>query len=249
MRSTKTDYSTHYSRWHPDTPDHVALMRRLLISMLTPLLPAIRAGRVLDVGCGFGYALLAMKDLGYSDVEGVETNIEQAQRAKDHGLRVSVTEDTIKWLAPPQGPVYSVVLLLDVLEHLPHDQQIPLMTAIRKSLKPDGRVIIKTPNANSIVASRWRYIDHTHYTSFTEHSLQYVLLSSGFEHIWFETTHVARPSLRLWQKSTRETFVPKLRKYLVRWFWLQVLKAEIVDDTSTIPLGLNLVVVAQTSKR
>src|SRR6516165_10320183 len=56
------DYSLHYEYWHPDTAEHVAAMRRYFAAEIAPALPVERTGRTLDIGCGFGYAMLALGD-------------------------------------------------------------------------------------------------------------------------------------------------------------------------------------------
>jgi hypothetical protein len=107
------------------------------------------------------------------------------------------------------------VLLLDVLEHFPNEQQIPLLAAIHRSLVPGGRLIVKTPNANSIVASRWRY--------------------------------TRRPTLRFWRSKF---FVTDWRRFLIRWFWLQVFKAEFPQENlAPISFEANLQAVAHKAKQ
>jgi SAM-dependent methyltransferase len=189
------DYSLHYEYWHPDTAEHIAAMRRYFATEIAPSLPVERTGRALDIGCGFGYAMLALGDLGFAPVEGVEASEQQAARARKYGLSVAITADTISWLSG-WPDTFAVVLLLDVLEHFPNEQQIPLLAAIHRSLIPGGRLIVRTPNANSIVASRWRYIDFTHHTSFTEHSLSFALRNAGYDRIDIGSEKgVRRPNL------------------------------------------------------
>jgi SAM-dependent methyltransferase len=115
-------------------------------------------------------------------IEGVEVSSQQAERARRSGLNVSVVENTRDRLDARPGH-FSAILLLGVLEHVAGPLQIPLLRSIFRSLRPDGRVIVQVPNANAILASRWRYNDPTHYCSFTEHSLYFVLRNAGFENI------------------------------------------------------------------
>lgn len=241
------DYSLHYEYWHPDTAEHIAAMRRYFAAEIAPALPVERTGRALDIGCGFGYAMLALGDLGFARVEGLEASEQQAARARKYGLSVSVTADTISWLSG-RPDTFAVVLLLDVLEHFPNEQQIPLLAAIHRSLIPGGRVIVKTPNANSIVASRWRYIDFTHHTSFTEHSLSFVLRNAGYDRIDIGSEKgVRRPILRFWRPKF---FVADRRRFLIRWFWLQVFKAEFPQENlAPISFEANLQAVAHKAKQ
>ena len=235
------DYSLHYSHWHPDTPEHVQVMRKYSAAEIGRFLPKERTGRAIDVGCGFGYAMLALSDLGFANIEGVESSEQQAVRARKYGLQVSVTDDTLSWLSN-RPDTFAVAVLTDVLEHFPRETQVPLLSAIHRSLTVGGRLIVKTPNASSILASRWRYIDFTHHTSFTEHSLKFVLANAGFSPIEISSEKgLHRPSFRFWKQGFRASW----RKFIVRWVWFQVFKAEFGwEDLSPISFELNLYAVA-----
>jgi hypothetical protein len=134
------------------------------------------------------------------------------------------------------------VLLLDVLEHVPVPQQIAFLRAIHGSLVKGGQLIVQVPNANSMLAARWRYNDFTHHSSFTEHSLYFVLKVSGFAEARAEAVKsIIRPSLRFWKREVRSTAKAAWRRFLVRWFWVQVFKAELPNiDTDRLSMELNL---------
>src|SRR5262249_20951783 len=152
-----------------------------------------------------------------------ETSPEQAGRARKAHLSVEVVPDTAAWLKSHREE-FDLVLLLDVLEHIPIADQIQLLNAIRMSLKDGGQVCVQVPNDNAIMASRWRYIDFTHRSSFTEHSLYFVLANAGFSAIEISSEKgIGRIPKRIWRRSQRAA----LRKWIVRWLWLQVHKAEI----------------------
>jgi len=131
------DYSLHYAYWHPDTAEHIAAMRRYFAAEIAPALPVERTGRTLDIGCGcgFGYAMLALGDLGFARVEGLEASEQQAARARKYGLSVSVTGDTMSWLSG-RPDTFAVVLLLDVLEHFPKRAANPVAGSHPSKLDP-----------------------------------------------------------------------------------------------------------------
>lgn len=239
------DYSLHYRHFHPETTEYAEQVSALIADQLLPLLPEDRDGAVLDIGCGYGFALGALAKLGFANVEGLEISSQQAERARRGGYRVHVVEDSERWLAD-HACRYAVILLMDVLEHLPIAKQIPLLTSIHESLRPGGRLVVQVPNANSILASRWRYLDFTHYSSFTEHSLSFALKNAGFKDIQImaEKGLGRRPSLRLWRFGA----IRSLRKYMVRWLWSQVYKAELpFTPIDEICFELNLNAVAYRS--
>jgi 2-polyprenyl-3-methyl-5-hydroxy-6-metoxy-1,4-benzoquinol methylase len=234
------DYSIHYARFHSDTEEHADWMTTWMKSQLVPYVPDDRTASILDIGCGYGFALRALRQLGFTRLKGLEVSPQQALRCKNAGFDVEVTGDTIKWLED-QGAQFSFVVLLDVLEHIPVALQIRFVRAIHNALLPGGTVLVTVPNANAILSSRWRYIDYTHFASFTEHSLYFVLKNGGFGSIKIDSELWNFPR-RLWKRSGWAA----ARKWFVRWCWLQVYKAEIPwEKLREISFELNLKALAQ----
>ena len=236
------DYSIHYKRFHQDNEAHAMEMADWLCGYLMDALPENRSVRVLDVGCGFGFALRAMRAAGFTSVQGLEISPDQAEITRKAGFEVSIVADTGAFLRQCTNS-FGVILLLDVLEHVPVTLQIDLLRAIRVALEPEGRLILTVPNANSPLAARWRYIDFTHCSSFTEHSLFFVLRNAGFGEIKMDNSKgVGAFPRRWWQREQRNA----LRKWLVRFAWLQVFKAELhaEEDLDELCFELNIKAVA-----
>ncbi len=236
------DYSVHYKRFHDESEPHAMEMADWLGVYLKHDLPEDRSAPLLDVGCGFGFALRAMRRVGFTNLQGVEISAPQAAIARRGGFEVAVVADTTAYLQQHQN-CFGVVLLLDVLEHVPVPGQIELLRTIRQALQPGGRLILTVPNANSPLAARWRYIDYTHHTSFTEHSLNYVLANAGFGKITMDNSKgIGKFPRRWWRREQREV----LRKWLVRYAWMQVFKAELhpSENLEGLCFELNLKAVA-----
>jgi 2-polyprenyl-3-methyl-5-hydroxy-6-metoxy-1,4-benzoquinol methylase len=187
------DYSNHYASFHPDTPEHWQQMSERMQRWLGPHLPADRTIPVLDVGCGRGYALRALRDLGFTHVCGIDADAGQAGFAQEHGMPVEHVQDTPTWLAARPG-AFGVVLLLDVLEHIPKAAQPAFLQAIAGSLRKQGLLIITVPNAAASLSGYWREIDYTHEMSFTSSSLQYLLTHTGFGAVQCHEIELAPPS-------------------------------------------------------
>ncbi len=239
---SQPDYAVYYQRFHDDSEAHAEVMAKATSDMIGPYLPADRGARILDIGCGFGFALRALRGLGYANIEGVEMSPTQAERCHRAGFSVAVTDDTVRWLRE-RPAAFDFVVLLDVLEHVPVAEQIDVLAAIRGCLRPRGRLFLTTPNANSPLAARWRYNDHTHTSSFTEHSLFYVLKNAGFPEVNIEARHgIGRMPRRLWRADMRQAW----RRWFVRWCWLQVHKAELPwEKLDGICFELNLRATAE----
>jgi 2-polyprenyl-3-methyl-5-hydroxy-6-metoxy-1,4-benzoquinol methylase len=207
-------------------------MASWMTSIIKPHLNLQHNASILDIGCGFGFSLMALKNLGYTNLTGIEISKEQSDIAKKNGFNVILTSDTIKWLTESSSS-FDFIILFDVLEHLPVENQIDFLRGIFNALKPNGKLLLTVPNANAVLNGRWRYNDYTHYSSFTEHSLYFVLKNAQFENIWIDSTKgIGKFPKRVWNKKNW----PNIRKWLVRWCWLQVYKAELpwekIDDIS-----------------
>lgn len=136
---------------------------------------------LLDVGCGHGIFLTAMAKRGWA-VTGVDFDpvaVDTARR--EHGLDVHVgTVDTIA----ATGLTFDVVTASHVVEHVPDPVQF--LSACRQVLRPRGRVVLKTPNAESFGLRRygraWRGLEPPrHLHIFTRPALETCARRAGFE--------------------------------------------------------------------
>jgi SAM-dependent methyltransferase len=197
------DYSRHYARLHTDTPEHDANLRELYARWLGPYLPSDKNIPILDVGCGRGYALRWLRDLGYTQLSGIDLDSQQAAFAQGQGLAVQQVDDSVGWLtARPRA--FGLVLLMDVLEHQPRGEDRRLLEAIHNALRPGGQLLCTMPNAMSPLANHWRYADYTHHTTFTIESLDYLLGHAGFRLTGARSQEfIARPRFFFWPPDRR----------------------------------------------
>lgn len=133
----------------------------------------------LDVGPGQGETLLFWKELGYENIKSVDIAQDVCEHIKKIGFNCELVDDTIKYLKNNQNK-FDFIMLNDVLEHIAKDEIVDFMQAIYESLKSEGIVVIKVPNAQSPHFSLGRYGDLTHIQSFTELSLTQLMRLSGF---------------------------------------------------------------------
>jgi len=178
----QTGYGRVYQRWHSYTPDHIAQQQAYFTRLLQELLPVDRQARILDLGCGMGFTLITLAQLGYTNGIGVDRDRDLVRGCQQQGLPVFHSPDGVAFLRDQVEP-FDAILLLDLLEHIPVQTCAAFLNAVYRSLRPGGRVILTTPNANASIAMRWRYICWTHETSFTETSLELRLLHAGFQDI------------------------------------------------------------------
>lgn len=133
--------------------------------------------RVLDVGCGGGVFLSALKDRGV-EAKGLEINPAQVRFCKSIGLDVSGTP-----LGEEEDRSYDVVTMFDVLEHL--SDPIGTIRLAQKKLKPGGYLIAYTPNIHSLAYRLMGEKQNTllpfeHFCFFNHKSFKYLARRSGF---------------------------------------------------------------------
>ena len=140
---------------------------------------------VLDIGIGRGEMLSCMKNWGYENYLGIDISPSTVNFCKKIGLNCELVNDTTRWMQDNKN-AFSVITLLDVLEHIPKTKIINFLKSILESLTDDGLLIIQTPNMGSPDPVLHRYNDITHEFCFVEHSLRQVLMIAGFREFKFD---------------------------------------------------------------
>ena len=227
------------------------MMENFYAQLLSPHLPADKNIRILEIGCGMGFALAAMRQWGYSSLEGVDTHPDAVESCKAKNLDVFLVQDTVTFLSQ-RTRTYDLILALDLIEHLPCIDQLDFARAIQEALAPGGKLICTVPNANSALASRWRYIDWTHHISFTEHSLDFLLHNAGFSDIRILSSDAGGRfpyrhffSRRFLEKNFWQDFLHHLIFKSVRFFRRLEMIAELGwNEGRPVPLSLNLLGIA-----
>ena len=237
--SAEIDYSRQYSKWHDNTLEHAHRQAALYAPYLALLsLPA--DARILDIGCGMGFFLLAARNHGLSHATGIDVSAQQIAVAQGHHLEAELVSDTPNWLDSRVGQ-FDAVFMFDVLEHIPVDEQIEAIRRVHLALKPGGKLLIRVPNASSSFAARYRWIDWTHCCSFTEHSIDFVLFNAGFRDISVRDDHFGR--LPLW--VPRPSLQGLLRAAHFGFRRLQAIAEFGKNEGGRMPLTLNLVALAR----
>jgi 2-polyprenyl-3-methyl-5-hydroxy-6-metoxy-1,4-benzoquinol methylase len=144
------------------------------------LLPQRRDIRLLDIGCGQGHLVDAVRRAGYLHVCGVDISGEQVALARAAGLGTHVQQGNFRDVLRREPGSLDVVLATDVLEHLTRNELVATMDLIRGALKAHGMVVARVPNAGSPFGGLIRYGDLTHETWFTVRSLRQLTLATGF---------------------------------------------------------------------
>jgi 2-polyprenyl-3-methyl-5-hydroxy-6-metoxy-1,4-benzoquinol methylase len=188
-------------------------------------LPAVPHGRLLDVGCGSGDWLLAMSQRGWR-VEGLDFDSNAVAVARSRGLKVATGALEAQQY---NNSTFDAVTLSHVIEHVP--DPVACLRECARVLKPGGRLVLLTPNADSlghrIFGDSWRGLEPPrHLHVFSLHSMQRALQLAGFKAISvlpFVVTSVVYESILLrWGRGDFAHGAPRHRgaKLLTQLFKL-----------------------------
>jgi 2-polyprenyl-3-methyl-5-hydroxy-6-metoxy-1,4-benzoquinol methylase len=239
MENKELDYSRHYQNWHKDSSEHIDKMIRFYQEGAIPYLPKDRNLKILDIGCGMGFLMMALEKAGYMNCIGIDVDKSQVESCQQKNLNVIQVKDTFAFLNE-RPEEFDVITAFDVIEHIPVELQIEFVRKAFAAIRKSGQFIVTTPNANSILASRNRYIDYTHHCLFTEVSLDFVLYNGGFNSI---TVH---PFEYVVFNSTIKSLLHKLMFKFFRTLRRLQMMAEIgLTWGKKVPLSFNLLAVAQ----
>lgn len=136
-------------------------------------LPESKSAGMLDLGCGAGQFVYFLKKSGYSNIIGIDTDINQIHMACKLGLDCRHS-DVFDYLRKNEMQ-FDCISALDILEHFTISEMHDLLELISMRLAPGGRLILSVPNAESPQGLSVRYGDITHENAFSLTSMSEAL--------------------------------------------------------------------------
>lgn len=189
----------HHHDYLPASPEAVAAWRRMMDRVRARSVALIRArvappARVLDVGCGFGFFLDAMREAGYG-VTGVEVGAPGLAHCRALGLDV---RDAMLEQAELEPGSFDVVTAFYVIEHV-HDPAA-FVQGLRRLLRPGGLLLLRWPHSTPLV--RWTrgftdlklYDLPSHLQDFAPDTMTRLLSGAGFTGIRHTVGGFTRPA-------------------------------------------------------
>lgn len=167
-----------YADYELDKPLIVKNMRKFLSFIDN----SGKKGKLLDVGCAFGYFVELALQRGF-DAYGFDASAFAAGKAGKLVCSDRIQEGTIQQVTYAKKS-FDVITMFDVFEHL----QDPLsdMKKLETLLKPDGMIIIATGDTKSVAAKvmkrRWTFfIPPQHIFFFHRNNVTTLLHKAGFK--------------------------------------------------------------------
>lgn len=224
--------------WRARTEFIVETLRRLEL----PKEPS----NILDIGCGDGLFFDRLAEFG--EVEGVEPFAELVAPNNPDRSRIYISPFDESFVP---GKQYSLILMLDVLEHL--ERPNAALRQVSTLLKPRGRLVVTVPSFMALWTNH-DVLNH-HFTRFTKATFRSVVSGTGLrileERYLYHWTcpvklgvRVAESVLRLRPKPPKVPYsgINETLFHVSRW-------EQKISSSLPMPFGSSLLVIAARSDR
>ncbi|MGA2747419.1 MAG: class I SAM-dependent methyltransferase [Verrucomicrobiota bacterium] len=164
--------------------------------LLPRWLPSDRKAEIYEVACGPGIMLRYLKRRGYTKLGGSDSSASQIELAQAGGLSV-VVGDSLEALKRRSRESLDCIIAIDFIEHLAKDVLVEFLAESHRTLRKDGRLILRAPNGDSPLVGRNLFNDITHYWAYTSIATEALLKMAGFQRVEFADECLA--SIRQWR--------------------------------------------------
>jgi 2-polyprenyl-3-methyl-5-hydroxy-6-metoxy-1,4-benzoquinol methylase len=217
----------------------------LIVRTLRRLRPAQRWNNILDIGCGDGLFFDRLSEFG--EVEGVEPCADLVNPNNIHRSRIYVCPFDEKF---QPGKQYSLILMLDVLEHLENP-----VAALRHalSLLAENGTFVATVPAFMALWTNHDVLNH-HLTRYTKSSFSDLAQKAGLQIRSARYLYHWTCPVKLGQRFAERVFRTKPDTPQIPSAWINELLYRITKAESTLspllpmPFGSSLIVVGSKEK-
>lgn len=153
----------------------------------------VKDAKILDIGCRFGTLIYNLYERGYKNVSGIDIDQDAVIEGKElYGNIAGAIRGYDGFHIPFDEEFFDVVLMFDVIEHIPDVERF-LKEEVHRVLKKGGVLIFQTPNKypnilwqmiNQKSLVKWK--NSSHCSLRTHSSIKKNLEESGFRNIFIE---------------------------------------------------------------
>ena len=162
----------------------------------------LRPGPVCDLGCGEGGLLLALRETGWEQISGVDSNPELCDLAESFGLPIARRDlgEYLRHATLRPGTYF----YLDVIEHVPFDFNLLVLN----SLPLGSRLIVQTPFTKSLLGHQYYMNVPSHLAPYSPWVIHKMLQRFGYDLVADGTLEGAREPT--WKNQLRALFIRKV---------------------------------------
>ena len=190
-RPTAQELMKNYEDYLPTPSEEIDKWEKMMKQIVDKSADLIEArtntggGRLLDIGCGYGFFLKEMKLRGW-DVEGVEVSQTGRQYARDK-WGINVYSQPVEDIDIPENS-FDVVTLFYLIEHV--NNPMALLREVNRILRPGGLILLRWPHTTPIVRllgplSRKLDLYHTpyHLYDFSPETMKMLMAITDFKNV------------------------------------------------------------------
>lgn len=165
-----------------------------------------KTGKILDLGCGYGFFLETAKKRGW-EVYGTEVSSEACQICRDKGIQMHCGKFEE---AEFEEELFDVVVSFEVIEHL--QNPVDIVNGIQRVLRKGGLCYITTPNFNAYLRyklkGKYDVIDYpNHLSYFTSKTLRKLFEEKQFKSLKTKTTGISITRSRTSKGNSKQQYV------------------------------------------
>jgi 2-polyprenyl-3-methyl-5-hydroxy-6-metoxy-1,4-benzoquinol methylase len=145
-------------------------------------IPDNKQASVLIISCGPGYFLNLLREEGYQNILGIDSDEKKLEYAQNKNLNCEVANAFDFLENSPQS--YDIIIAEQEINHLTKVEILQFLALSWSALKENGILVIHSLNgANPITGSEALAQNFDHYNTLTEYSLEQALKYNGFYEI------------------------------------------------------------------
>jgi 2-polyprenyl-3-methyl-5-hydroxy-6-metoxy-1,4-benzoquinol methylase len=150
------------------------------------LLPTSIDARIVDLGCSEGISMHWLVQQGYQNVVGIDSDeyaigIAKSYLADKVNDEALLAVDALEYLKKCDDSSIDMILMFNVIEHIPKQIILEVMAEIQRVLKEGGSFLAQTGNWENPFNIGLFTRDFTHEVMYTQNSLKQLMVMSGFQ--------------------------------------------------------------------
>lgn len=176
----KDSFYSAFESEHRGSRELIKSRQKIYNDFILALADIYPQSKACDLGCGRGEWLELLSEAGF-DAIGVDLDEGMLSYCHDLGLNV-IQQDVIEFLKSLDDDSVSLISSFHLIEHIGFENVKILVQEALRVLKPDGLLILETPNCeNIIVGTHHFYLDPTHVSPIPSELLSFLTRYSGFK--------------------------------------------------------------------